>query len=329
MASDEKRRLSGWQIAALALAGGAGALAVANRLASAAAGDPYSVLEGERRRYAWTHGEVFYSVKGRGEPLMLVHGIYAGASSFEYRRVFDRLAQHFRVYAFDFLGFGLSDRPGIVYTPDLYVTLIEDFARQVVGGMDHPVHVVASTLGAAFTIRAAARRPDLFDRLALIEPTGIEDLAANPHTLPRVVARTILRTPLLGQGIYNAISSRTGIRFYLRQVYGDPNAVSDDLIDYYYTQAHQPGARFAPASFIAGTLDTPITDEYESLRQPVLLLWGRNARFTPLEHARAFRQGNAGSDLRVFDCGSLPQDERPDELAREVSAWLAVSAGRR
>ena len=42
--------------------------------------------------------------------------------------------------------------------------------------MDHPVQVIASSLGAAFTIRAAAERPDLFDRLVLIEPTGIQDL---------------------------------------------------------------------------------------------------------------------------------------------------------
>ena len=171
-----RRRPALWQIAALATAGGIGALALANRMAEATAGEPYSVLEGEHGRYAWTRGGISYTVRGRGEPLVLIHGIYAGASSFEYRRVFAQLAEHHRVYAFDLLGFGLSDRPRITYTPDLYVALIQDFVRQVVGGMDHPVQVIASSLGAAFTIRAAAERPDLFDRLALIEPTGIQDL---------------------------------------------------------------------------------------------------------------------------------------------------------
>src|SRR5262245_47847247 len=185
MANARRRGPANWQIAALATAGGLGALALANRLSSAAAGQTHTVLEGQQRRYTWTHGDIFYAVKGRGEPVVLVHGVYAGASSFEFRRVFDRLAERYRVYAFDLLGFGLSERPAILYTPEIYIRLIQDFVRQVVGGMDHPVRVIASTLGAAFTIRAADEHPSLFDRLALIEPTGIQDLASPPDTLAR------------------------------------------------------------------------------------------------------------------------------------------------
>ena len=317
-----RRRPAAWQIAALATAGGIGFLALANRIAEATAGEPYSVLEGEHGRYTWTRGGISYTVRGRGEPLMLIHGVYAGASSFEFRRVFAQLAEHHRVYAFDLLGFGLSDRPRIVYTPDLYVALIQDFARQVVGAMDHPVQVIASTLGAAFTVRAAAERPDLFDRLALIQPTGIQDLASDPEDSSHVFWRAVLRSPLLGQSMYNAIASRPSIRYYLRSIYENREEVSDDLIDYYYTLAHQPNARYAPASFIAGALDTPVDEEYMRLAMPILLLWGKNARFTPLEHARAFRQLNPRTDLRVFDCGGLPQDELPDEFVSVVGSWL-------
>ncbi len=317
-----RRRATRWQIAALATAGGIGAVALANRIAEATAGEPYSVLDGEHGRYAWTRGAISYTVRGRGEPLVLVHGVYAGASSYEFRRVFSQLAEHYRVYAFDLLGFGLSDRPRITYTPELYVALIQDFVRQVVGGMDHPVQVIASTLGAAFTIRAAAERPDLFDRLALIQPTGIQDLASDPESGPHVFWRSVLRTPLLGQTVYNAIASRPSIRFFLRTVYDKQENVSDDMVDYYYTQAHQPNARFAPASFISGALDTPVDEEYMRLTMPILLLWGKNARFTPLEHARAFRQLNPRAEMRVFDCGGLPQDELPDEFVRVVDAWL-------
>ena len=317
-----RRRIARWQVAALATAGGIGAVALANRVIEATAGEPYSALDGEHGRYAWTRGAISYTVRGRGEPLVLVHGVYAGASSYEYRRVFSQLAEHYRVYAFDLLGFGLSDRPRIVYTPETYVALIQDFVRQVVGGMDHPVQVIASTLGAAFTIRAASERPDLFDRLALIQPTGIQDLASDPESGPRVFWRSILRTPFLGQTMYNAIASRPSIRWYLRSIYENDDLISDDVVDYYHMQAHQPNARFAPASFIARALDTPVDEEYMRLAMPILLLWGKSARFTPLEHARAFRQLNPRADMRVFDCGGLPQDEQPDEFVRVVDAWL-------
>lgn len=324
--------LAKWEIAALATVGGACGLALLNRLVETSAGKAYSVLDGDRGRFAWTLGDIFYTVKGHGEPLVLIHGVYAGASSYEWRRIFDRLAQRYRVYAFDLLGFGLSDRPPVVYSPILYEELIEDFVRQVVGGADHPVRIVASSLSAAFSIRAAAERPGLFERLILIEPTGIEDLANANDTPFRQLSRRLLRSPLVGQAIYNAIASRASIRYYLKaQVYGDPSQVSDDIVDYYYTAAHQPGARFAPASFISGSLNTPVSSMYPLLKQPILLLWGKDARMNPLQHARAFRQTNPRAEVRVFDCGALPQEELPEEFVREVTVWLEtpISSPRR
>ena len=317
--------LAKWELAALAAAGGAGGLAVVNRLIEMGAGEAYSVLDGDRSHYAWTHGDIYYTVRGSGAPIVLLHGIYTGASAFEYRRIFDQLAQRYRVFAPDLLGFGLSDRPPVVYSPMLYEELIADFVRQVVGGADHPARIIASSLSAAFTIRAAVERPGLFERLVLIEPTGIEELARANETLPRRLSRALLRSPVLGQGLYNLIASRLSIRTYLRsQVYADPNLASDDVVDYYYTSAHQRSARFAPASFISGTLNTPVTATYPLLQQPILLCWGKDARINPLQHASGFRQSNDRAELRVFDCGGLPQDEAAEEFVREVSAWMAT-----
>jgi pimeloyl-ACP methyl ester carboxylesterase len=117
------------------------------------------------------------------------------------------------------------------------------------------------------------------------------------------------------------------MRYYLRtQTYADPNLVSDDVVDHYYTAAHQPGGRYATASFLSGMLNTPVASVYPLLKQPLLLCWGKDARFTPLEQARAFRQENPRAELRVFDCGGLPQDELPEEFAREVTRWLLAGS---
>ena len=330
MGDAARKGLAKWEVAALAVAGGAGGLALLNRLVEAGAGQPRSVLDGEYGTYAWTLGDIFYTVKGQGAPIVLVHGVYAGASSYEYRRVFDLLAREFRVYAFDLLGFGLSSRPPILYTPVLYEELIEDFILQVVGGADQPVRVIASSLSAAFTIRAAAERPGIFARLVLIEPTGFEELASLEDSAGRRITRALLRSPLVGQAAYNAIASRASIRYFLAsRTYAHPDAVSDDMVDYYYTTAHQPGARFAPASFISGTLNTPVASVYPLLKRPILLCWGKDAKFSPLQNARAFRQANPRTEMRVFDCGSLPQDEAAGEFVQEVSAWLRAPSATR
>lgn len=319
-----------WAWAALGAAAGIGGLALTNRLIGMSAGELYSVLGGEEGSYAWEQGDIFYTVRGRGAPLLLIHGVYAGASSFEYRHVFEALSHQFRVYALDLLGFGQSSHPSIFYTPELYVRLIEDFTRQVMGSADNPVSVVASSLGAAFAIQAASDRPSLYDRLVLIEPTGLETLNAARVTPDRQILRGLLHSPVVGEGLYNLIASRASIHYFLsRQTYADKHAVTSDLVNYYYIAAHQPGARFAPASFISGTLDTPVGAAYPELRHPILLIWGQEARITPLEQARAFRQANPRAEMRVFECGALPQDEEPDEFVREVSVWLQSKSGTR
>src|SRR5260370_39743518 len=137
MGSQRRRGLASWEVAAVAAAGTAGAVALFIRLCTGGVGGPARARAGREGRYIWEHGDIWYTVKGQGAPLVLIHGIYAGASSYEYRRVFDLLARDRRVYAFDLLGFGRSARPPLVYPPGLYEQLITDFVREVVRGGGH------------------------------------------------------------------------------------------------------------------------------------------------------------------------------------------------
>jgi pimeloyl-ACP methyl ester carboxylesterase len=319
--------LTFWHIAVLGTFVAIGTLAVANRLSSRGVGEPPAVLDGEQRTFSWSLGNIAYTVKGHGEPLVMIHGIYAGASSYEFRHVFDQLAREFRVYSLDLLGFGRSAHPAVSYTPAIYMQLIEDFVRQVVGGADQPASIMASSLTAAFVIRIAARSPGLYARLVLIEPTGIENLSDEHSSLARTLGYLLLSSPLLGESMYNLICSRPSIRYLLRtQIYSDPNLVSDDMIDVYHTMAHQPGGRYAIASFIAGSLNTSIVGDYSRLRHPVLLCWGKDSPLTPLENVHAFRRDNIHAELRIFDCGSMPQDEAPDEFVDEVKQWIRTTS---
>jgi pimeloyl-ACP methyl ester carboxylesterase len=308
-------------------AGAVGALALANWLARLGVGAPEAPLSGEASYYPWTHGTVRYTVKGRGEPLALIHGIYPGASSFEYRKVYDRLAERYRVFALDLLGFGQSGRPAVDYTPSLYVELIEDFLRQVVGAADHPAHVIASGMSAAFVIHAATRKPGYFGALTLIEPAGLANRPGLVEWLPLEARRALLRSPLIGEGLYNLATSRAGLRQLLgRTAYSGARKISDDILDQYYTMAHQPGARFAPADALSGTLDLAIGSAFANLATPTLLIWGRNDRSAPISRARTFQELRPGLELRVFPTGGMPQEEAPDAFLREVTAWLHAYA---
>jgi pimeloyl-ACP methyl ester carboxylesterase len=135
---------------------------------------------------------VFHKSLGQGEPLVLLHGFNAGASSYEMRRQVALLAEDYQVFAPDWLGFGLSDRPKLTYTAQLYCELLDSFMRNVVRA---PAHIIASSLAGAYVIHNAAQSPDLYQRLVLIAPTGIESLANPPNDTQRKL-RDFVASPL-------------------------------------------------------------------------------------------------------------------------------------
>src|SRR5260370_38559883 len=94
---------------------GLGTLAIVNKVKEAMAGELDTVLTGEERRYPWKYGDMFYKVQGArdAKPLVLIHSLGPGASSYEWRKNIDALAEQFRGYSLDLLGFGLSDHPPI------------------------------------------------------------------------------------------------------------------------------------------------------------------------------------------------------------------------
>ncbi len=304
----------------LAAGGLFGGLAVLNRSLEKRGGTLANVLNGETRYYRWRGDDLAYTVTGEGEPLLMVHGIYAGASSFEFRKNFDGLAKSFRVYALDLLGCGLSGRPRRKYGPEDVTSQIEDFAR---GEIRAPTHLVASSLSAALSTSAAVRSPRLFQKLVYICPTGYETLGRKSGLLGDAIYGLFL-TPVVGDSLYHAIVSRRGIKFYLgRMSYRDPGFVTEDLVESYYRTSHQPGAKFFPAAFASGKLNQSVADYWPRVPHKTLVCWGREATTSPVREIEDFVRRNPRSEPRVFkDAALLPHDERAETFNEQVRTFL-------
>src|SRR6266566_966664 len=208
----------------LVVGGAVGAMALYNKFIERQVSELDTVLKGEERRYPWKYGDIFYQVKGSrdAKPLLLIHGFGPGASSYEWRKNVDTLSQDFRVYFLDLLGFGLSDRPAIDYTAETFADLINDFIREVIA---KPTIVVAHGLSSAYVIADAYRRPQLFERLILVEPspTILQESSSSP--LNSVVQKA-LRAPIVGSFLYNLLTSRQAIRnYYDREGYHNPGLI--------------------------------------------------------------------------------------------------------
>lgn len=279
-------------------------------------------VDGEPHFYQWRDGAVYYEVAGPEDapPLLLVHGFNAAASSYEFRKVFQPLAQNYRVYLPDLLGYGRSERPPIEYTSDTFIDLWNDFARDVVR---QPVHIVASSLSCAHVVAAAARHPERFAKLILICPTGVRSLVAGPGVLGTLF-HWLVRSPVVGTAFFNFLVSRPLLAYYLRErVYADRGLVDEALLDDYYTVSHQPGAKWAPASFVSAYLNCDISSELQRLPNPMQLVWGADAGFTPPRRALAFLELRPELPLEVLsNAGLLVAEEQPEAFLRLAMEFL-------
>jgi pimeloyl-ACP methyl ester carboxylesterase len=303
-----------------AIGGGIGGLALYNRRLERSGGEIPARLGGQKRRYRWGDWDLAYSVAGEGETLVLVHGVYAGASSFEFRKNFRELSRSFRVYALDLLGCGMSERPKRRYGPEDVASQVEDFVREEIGG---PAHLVASSLSAALVVPAAVRSPRFFKKLVLICPTGYGTLDRPSGRLGDVIYG-LFRAPVLGNTLYHVIVSRWGLRYYLKgMTYEDPGLVTEDLIDDYYRTSHRSGARYVVAAFVSGKLNLGVADLWQRVPHRTLLCWGLDAKTVPVEQAQRFLGHNPRSEPRYFkDAALLPHDERSETFNEEVKRFL-------
>ncbi len=307
---------------------GAAAVAAANNAVFSRAKALGNTLGGEGRFWPGPYGDIFYARQGKGRPVVLLHGIYAGASGYEWRKNFDALSEHYQVYAPDWLGFGLSDKPRIRYTASQYVEQLEQFLREVV---KEPVALIASSLASAYAIQAASDQSELVQSLILVCPTGFRHLAKPPDAASEAIYQ-LTHAPLLGTTLYNGVTSLPYLRHYLmNETYFDPSYVDDALLDHYSTACHQYGAQNAPPSFFSGLLNHSVAEVFPNLTQKTLrIVWGREAQMTPLSDAEAFLAANARAELTVFDkSGLLPHDEQAQAFNRLVVELLTDAAPRR
>ena len=133
---------------------------LATLIALAAFAGAYAQSEATTQTFTASDGvAIHYQVKGRGDPVVLLHGITGtAASNWGAAGIIDRLAEEFQVIAVDQRGHGKSDKP---HDPASYG---ERMALDVVDLLDHmrlqQANVVGYSMGGFITMKLIALAPD-------------------------------------------------------------------------------------------------------------------------------------------------------------------------
>lgn len=178
------------------------------------------------------HAELKYTRAGRGEPIVLIHGI--GHRRQAWDPIFARLAEDYDVIAVDLAGFGESPayRSGTGYSMDTATeNLVANFEAW---GISRP-HVVGNSLGGAIALELGARGHaqsvtalspagffGLFNRLQALVTLVVLRLIA--VLTPDAALKGFTKTPL-GQWMAGFLLYQNPTRISAKDHYGDALAL--------------------------------------------------------------------------------------------------------
>lgn len=212
-----------------------GTMHVINRLFSYIATADNYLDEDKYQYYDWRFGKIAYKKKGTGSPILLVHNFDVCSSSHEWKNIESELAKTNTVYSIDLLGCGCSDHPILTYTNFLYVQLINDFIKNIIG---EKTDVIVSGNSTPFILMACANDETIINRIAMINPQNLVSLAKVPTKRTKLI-KHILYTPIIGTFVYNMRINKRTIRQTFASVYYDQNAISEKDILTCFEASHK------------------------------------------------------------------------------------------
>lgn len=251
--------------------------------------------------------------KSDEEPIVLIHGTSASLHTWD--GWVDALKDQRRVIRFDLPAFGLTGPdPQHNYT-------IEHYAEVVVAVLDKlqvkKSILAGNSLGGYVAWATAVLHPDRVSKLILVDSSGYH---YEPESVP--LAFKLSQNPIASM-LLKDVLPRSLIVGSVKNVYGNPDLVTDELVDRYYELSLREGNRNALKERFKQALPGALADKIKTIKAPTLLIWGRKDKLIPVKFGVKFEQEIPNSQLIIFDdLGHVPHEEDPKATVMTVKQFL-------
>ncbi len=231
--------------------------------------------------------------------LLFLHGITGHAEA--YVRNLAAHAEHFSVWAIDFIGHGYSTKPDHPLEIPHYVDQVSRVLDTI--GVER-AHLSGESLGGWVTARYAADHPDRVNRIVLNTMGGT---MANPKVMERLYTLSM-------EAAKDPTWER--VRARLEWLMADPTMVTDDLIRTRQAIFEQPD--WLKACEMNMALQDPETrrrnmitdDDLRSIQAEALVIWTTKDPSGPVAEGRRIASLIPNGRLEVIEnCGHWPQYE--------------------
>jgi len=270
-----------------------------------------------------------YVESGSGEPIVLVHGAGPGSYGWAgWRQTIPVLAKRFRVFAVDTLGFGLTDKPDIVYSDQASVDHLVGFLDALC--LDE-VNLCGNSRGAYMTAKLAVDHPKRVKRMLMVSSGSL------------ALAMGLERNEKQKDGIRRLAGydgTPESMRGFMEMIVHDHSKITPDLIADRVAMAALPGhsnVHAAQAAFRASLKsDTAewqrfeLTHRLPLLTIPIHMVWGAKDSFAPPEFSEKLQAMLPNVTFEMLEnSGHQAQNDESDrfnEIAQRFFAGASLAA---
>ncbi len=265
-----------------------------------------------------------YLERGKGDPLILLHGNGSMIEDFEASGLIDMAAKKHRVIVFDRPGYGHSERPrGTIWTPEAQADLLHRAMERI--GVSRAT-VLGHSWGASVAIALALKYPKAVKGLIL----------ASGYYYPSVRGDVVILSPpaipVIGDIIRYTIApliSRLLWPLAMRKIFG-PAAVPKKFERFPKEMAVRPSQLRASAAeaFLMIPDAIALQDRYADLRMPVVIIAGDQDRLVDVERqsSRLHRQISQSAFRRVRGAGHMVHQTATSDVMAAISQATHAAA---
>lgn len=256
-----------------------------------------------------------YDQQGTGELLILIPYLAADCACYAFQVA--EYAKHFTCISVDPRGAGETDKPGGVYSTDLFADDISAFMEAL--GVAR-AHVSGLSLGAATGMWLAAKHPDKVKSLSLhsgwtkTDPfvkTAVEGWQVMAKALGSVTEMVIL-------GIFPWC--------FTPELYAAKPEYIQALAAFVRGRPAQPVEAFIRQS--NAVIEHDVESHLGKITSPTQITFGRQDVVTSTRFADRMKSGIRGSELTVFEgCAHAPIYEKVDEFNQKTLEFLRRHSG--
>jgi pimeloyl-ACP methyl ester carboxylesterase len=264
-------------------------------------------------------GEVAHRVIGTGPDVVFVHGWPVSGATF--RRLLPHLTEHVTCHVLDLPGAGSSR-----YTTDTPLTIANHIhaVRRSLELLELDDVAVVGHNSGGLIARHAVTDDRRLRALALIDTEQSTGISWKFRTF--LAGR---RIPGFGAAL-GWLAGRPRLRrsrLVLGDAFADPSLLDGEFDEFFLQPLHNSAAHRRAAIRLLRSFDYQLVNELSALHRrievPVVLVWGEQDKFFPVDRARAMVAEFPDATLHVIPCAGLfAHEERPTDVARALLPTL-------